>query len=267
MKQRIYWKTLGLLGESPAMKRLKENIEKAAPHTDTVLIQGERGTGKESVARALHRLGPYRGNGMALCDCAALAPSTMESQLYGHERGAFTGAVKQHQGIFEQAHQTSLFLDEVATLAPETQSRFLRFLEERSLRRVGGYREIRIETRIIAASNQPLARAVEAGRFLPDLFDRLNVLPIEVPPLRDRLEDLPLLVEHFWPGARERFTPDAWQALQAYPWPGNVRELRNLCRRLLVFAYDEPIHADQLDRFLARRTLTDRHASLPGEKK
>lgn len=240
--KRISFERLGLLGSSPAMKTLQEQVVLAAPHWDTVLLFGERGTGKELLARAIHRLGPTRGSAPILVDCAAIHPSTAESELFGHERGAFTGAVHKRIGLFEQAHEGSIFLDEISTLPLDVQGRFLRFLEEGTLRRVGSNKPIQIRTRIIAASNRDLAIQAREGLFLADLYDRLNVLRLSPPPLRKRGDDVPLLLNHYLHDETHtktkqtnRIHPEAMQFLMEYHWPGNIRELRNLCRRINVF--------------------------------
>ncbi|MFB3789382.1 MAG: sigma 54-interacting transcriptional regulator [bacterium] len=241
----------GLIGQSPAMVKLGEWVGQAAPHWDTVLITGERGTGKELLARAIHQLGPTRGAEPVVVDCAALHPATIESALFGHERGAFTGAVRQRTGYLELAHERSLFLDEISSLPRDLQGRFLRFLEQRTLTRVGATRPVQIRTRIIAATNRNLMDEARQGRFLPDLADRLGVLRVRVPSLRERGDDIWLLTSHFvGKESASLFTPDAREYLRSYPFPGNVRELRNLCRRISIFLPSGRVETDQLHQWL-----------------
>jgi DNA-binding NtrC family response regulator len=227
-----------IVGRHPEMQKLFRTIAQVANTTSTVLIVGESGTGKELVARAIHRMGPRRDKPFVAINPAAISDSLIESELFGHEKGAFTGAYQRKPGRFELAQGGTLFLDEIASLKPEMQAKLLRVLQEREIERVGGTRTIRLDVRIIAASNVDLRQAVEREAFRADLYYRLNVVPITVPPLRDRRSDVPLLVEHFV----ERYntelgkriagvTPEAVAALQEYPWPGNVRELQNIVER------------------------------------
>ncbi|HOJ59640.1 MAG TPA: sigma 54-interacting transcriptional regulator [bacterium] len=241
----------GLIGQSPAMTRLGEWVSQAAPHWDTVLITGERGTGKELLARVIHYLGPTRGAEPVVVDCAALHPATLESALFGHERGAFTGAAHRRTGYFELAHESSLFLDEISALPLEAQGRLLRFLEQRTLTRVGSTRPIQVRTRIIAATNRDLHEEARGGRFLPDLVDRLRVLEARIPPLRERGDDIWLLTAYFMgKEPASLFTPGAMEFLRSYPFPGNVRELRNLCRRIAIFHPSGRMEKDQLHQCL-----------------
>jgi transcriptional regulator with GAF, ATPase, and Fis domain len=221
--------------------------------TTTVLITGESGTGKELIARAIHHRGPRRDKPFVPVNPAAIPESLVESELFGHEKGAFTGAHQRKLGRFELAQGGTLFLDEIGLLRPEVQAKLLRVLQEREIERVGGSHAIKIDVRIVAATNLDLKRAVATGAFREDLFYRLNVVPIAVPPLRDRLEDLPLLVDHFVRRYNhecnkriEALTPDALAALAAYNWPGNVRELQNIIERTVVLVDGALITASDL---------------------
>jgi DNA-binding NtrC family response regulator len=236
----------GMVGQSPRMRELFERIERVAPHDMTVFIQGESGTGKELVARALHDRSGREGAFIAL-NCGAVASDLLGSQLFGHERGAFTGAVQSHAGYFERARGGTLFLDEITEMPVALQVFLLRVLENRSLTRVGGSREIPVDVRVIAATNRDPARAVAAGALRSDLFYRLADFPIIVPPLRERLEDIPLLAQHFLDRLNERygtsrhFAPDAMQQLARRSWPGNVRELRHAVQRAYIMASGDAI--------------------------
>ncbi len=231
----------GLTGESQAMKSVRLAIQQVA-HTDsTVLIVGETGTGKELVARAIHQLSPRRDHLLVAVNCAALAPGVIASELFGHEQGAFTGAVKRRVGRFELAQRGTIFLDEVGELPPETQVLLLRVLQERIIERVGGHDPIPTDVRVIAATHQDLDEAQRNGSFRSDLFFRLNVFPIRVPPLRDRREDIPDLVRHFLHQFGRRMNKSVADVSEAtlsllmeYDWPGNVRELENLIERAMI---------------------------------
>ena len=227
-----------IVGQHPEMQKLFRTIAQVAGTTSTVLITGESGTGKELVARAIHRVGPRRDKPFVAVNPAAISDTLVESELFGHEKGAFTGAYQRKPGRFELAQAGTLFLDEIASLKPEMQAKLLRVLQEREFERVGGTRTIRLDVRIVAASNVDLRQAVERGAFRADLYYRLNVVPVAVPALRERSSDVPLLVDHFVQrynrelGKRiERLTPEALAALRDYPWPGNVRELQNIIER------------------------------------
>jgi two-component system response regulator AtoC len=227
-----------IVGQHPGMQKLYQLIAQVARTASTVLITGESGTGKELIARAIHRQGPRRDKPFVPVNPAAVSETLMESELFGHEKGAFTGAYQRKLGKFELAHGGTLFLDEIATLKPELQVKLLRVLQEREIERVGGTRSIKVDVRIIAASNADLKKAVRNETFREDLYYRLNVVPITVPPLRERREDIPLLVNHFIRKFTHEFkkqisgvSPDALAALQEYPWPGNVRELQNIIER------------------------------------
>ncbi len=232
-----------LVGQHPEMQRLYRLIAQVARTTTTVLITGESGTGKELIARAIHRQGPRRDRSFVPVSPAALTDSLVESELFGHERGAFTGAFQRKVGRFEMAHGGTLFLDEISLIRPELQAKLLRVLQEREFERVGGTRAIRFDARIITATNVDLKQAVVDGRFREDLYYRLHVVPISVAPLRERREDIPLLAQHFIQQFSQQFnrrieglSPEALAVLQEYQWPGNVRELLNVIERLVGLA-------------------------------
>ena len=236
-----------IVGKHPVMERLHGLIAQVARTSTTVLITGESGTGKELVARAIHRHGTRREGPFVAVNPAAIVESLIESELFGHERGAFTGAHQRKLGKFELAQGGTLFLDEIGTLRADLQAKLLRVLQEREIERVGGTRSIKIDVRVIAATNTNLKDAVSRGTFREDLFYRLNVVPIVVPPLRERAQDVPLLAEHFlrrdtrdFNKRIEGLSPEAVAALQAYRWPGNVRELENVIERCVVLA-DGPV--------------------------
>ena len=218
-----------IVGESAALRRVLKQVETVAPTDSTVLILGETGTGKELIARALHDLSPRRERTFVKLNCAAIPTGLLESELFGHEKGAFTGAISRKVGRFELAHQGTLFLDEVGDIPPELQPKLLRVLQEQEFERLGGTPTIRVDVRLVAATNRDLARMVADGRFRDDLYYRLNVFPLVLPPLRDRREDIPRLVRHFTQrfarrmGRRIETIPSAvMEALVRYPWPGNV---------------------------------------------
>jgi Nif-specific regulatory protein len=231
-----------IIGDSPPIVAVLQQVEQAAASRSTVLLRGESGTGKELVARALHKLSDRRQHPFVQLNCAALPESLLESELFGHERGAFTGAVKMRRGRFEMADKGTLFLDEIGDISPATQVKLLRVLQERTFERVGGNRTITVDTRIIAATNIDLEAAVRAGRFREDLYYRLNVVPIVLPPLRQRQEDIPLLVGYFLHrfNAENRknlkISSSAMDLIVGYDWPGNVRELENCVERMVVMA-------------------------------
>ncbi len=241
-----------LTGESPAMKQLKEQIAIVAPTDAWVLIQGENGTGKELVAQTIHRLSKRSNKPMVEVNCAAIPEELIESELFGHEKGAFTGATSMKRGKFDLANGGTLFLDEIGDMSLKTQAKILRILQEQKFQRVGGSRTISVDVRIIAATNKDLEKEIEKGNFREDLYYRLNVIPIYVPPLRERTEDIPLLFEEFMKefGAYARgikhVQPEVFDALSSYNWPGNVRELRNLVERLVILARGEEITIDDL---------------------
>ncbi|MBI2505559.1 MAG: sigma-54-dependent Fis family transcriptional regulator [Candidatus Latescibacteria bacterium] len=232
-----------LITRNPYMQHLLEELGRLAEARATVLIQGESGTGKEVFAHAVHQRSPRSRGSFVRLNCAALPEGVLESELFGHERGAFTGAVRQHAGRFEMAHRGTLFLDEIGAAPPQVQVRLLRVLQEQEFERIGGTQTIRVDVRVIAATNVELKREVGLGRFREDLFYRLNVLPVQLPPLRERREDIPLLVEHFIQVAacKNRRPLSGIEAvavaqLQDYPWPGNIRQLENTIERMVVLA-------------------------------
>jgi two-component system, NtrC family, nitrogen regulation response regulator NtrX len=243
-----------LTGVSPAVAELRRQIALAAPTDSRVLISGPNGAGKEVVARLLHRISRRAGNPFVAVNCAAIPAELIESELFGHLKGAFTGAVENKRGKFELADGGTLFLDEVADMSLLTQAKVLRVLQESSFTRLGGAQEVRVDVRVIAATNKNLEDEIAAGRFRQDLLFRLNVIPVRVPPLGERREDVPLLVEEFMrefsrrTGVRpKRIGPQAMAALQAYPWPGNVREVRNVVERLMIMVAGDEIDTASLN--------------------
>jgi transcriptional regulator with GAF, ATPase, and Fis domain len=229
-----------ILGSSPALAKAVHELAQVAPTSSTVLLLGETGTGKELFARAIHEASPRKHRALVAVNCAAIAPALFESELFGHEKGAFTGAVQRRLGRFELAHGGTLFLDEIGELAPEAQAKLLRVIQEQTFERVGGTEPITVDVRIIAATNRDLAAEVRDQRFRADLFYRLSVFPIHIPPLRDRREDLPALLRG------QAIEPEAMRYLQAYDWPGNVRELRNVIERAAILAGGAPIRVADL---------------------
>jgi transcriptional regulator with GAF, ATPase, and Fis domain len=235
------WEFDGIVGYSAALREVLDLVRAVAPTDSTVLIEGETGTGKELIARAIHQRSNRAQRPFVSINCGALAPSLIVSELFGHERGAFTGALQQRQGRFEVASGGTIFLDEVGEFPAEIQVALLRVLQEREFERVGGTRSIRVDVRVIAATNRDLEAAVADGTFRSDLFYRLNVFPIEVPPLRNRKEDIPLLIEHFVQRFAEKIgrqfseiDPRTLDLCQSYPWPGNIRELQNVVERSVI---------------------------------
>jgi DNA-binding NtrC family response regulator len=233
----------GIIGRSQPMRDLFQLLETVAATSSTVLITGETGTGKELAARALHHNSPRRNNRFVALNCSAIPETLLEAELFGHVRGAFTGAVGNRKGRLEQAHKGTLFLDEVGTMSPALQAKLLRVLQEREFERVGDSHTVKIDVRVIAATHSDLIKMVGEGTFREDLFYRLNVIPVQLPPLRDRREDIPLLVQHFLDrlaveSGRGPVTvsQEAIRRLMAYPWPGNVRQLENAVERALAFS-------------------------------
>jgi formate hydrogenlyase transcriptional activator len=232
-----------IVGESVVLRRVLKRVETVAPTDSTALICGETGTGKELIARALHELSPRKGRTFVKLNCAAIPTGLLESELFGHEKGAFTGAIGQKVGRFELAHQGTLFLDEVGDIPPELQPKLLRVLQEQEFERLGSTKTIKVDVRLVAATNRDLARMVADGTFRADLYYRLNVFPVVLPPLRERPEDIPRLVRHFTQrfarrmGRRIETIPSAvMDALVRYPWPGNVRELQNVIERAAILS-------------------------------
>ncbi|PIE35786.1 two-component system response regulator [candidate division KSB3 bacterium] len=227
-----------IISQSPKMIRVFELIEHVAMTDSTVLVQGETGTGKELVARSIHYGSPRKHNRFVAINCGALTDNLLESELFGHEKGSFTGAIRQKIGKFEQADQGTLFLDEVGNVSPAMQMKLLRVLQEQRFERVGGTHTIETDVRIISATNENLEKAVEEGRFREDLYYRINVIPIQLPPLRQRREDIPLLAKHFVEklshGRVKDISDDALQTLAGYAWPGNIRELINIIERSII---------------------------------
>lgn len=262
-----------IVGQHPEMQKLYQLIAQVARTASTVLIAGESGTGKELIARAIHRQGPRRDKPFVPVNPAAISETLMESELFGHEKGAFTSAYQRKLGKFELANGGTLFLDEIATLKPELQAKLLRVLQEREIERVGGTRSIKVDVRIISATNVDLKKAVTNQTFREDLYYRLNVVPITVPPLRERREDIPLLVDHLIRRYNHEFKKhiegvslDALAALREYPWPGNVRELQNIIERSVALVEGPLIQLKDLplDLMLSDRRVRAREAeTLP----
>jgi transcriptional regulator with GAF, ATPase, and Fis domain len=264
-----------IIGSSDALKIVLSRIAKVAPTDSTVLIVGETGTGKELIARAVHKRSSRSGRAFVSVNCAAMAPTLISSELFGHEKGAFTGATQRRLGRFELADGGTIFLDEVGELLPETQIALLRVLQERELDRVGGTQPIRVDVRIIAATNRDLEAAVANGSFRQDLFYRLNVFPIDVPPLRERRDDILMLVEYFVQRYATRagknirsIDKKTLMLLLAYDWPGNIRELQNVIERSVILSSNDVFAVDES--WLSRRALPTRprtvaSASTQGE--
>jgi two-component system nitrogen regulation response regulator NtrX len=242
-----------IVGQSPSLRRVLESVKRAAPTNATVLLLGESGVGKELVARTIHRNSPRAGQRFVQVNCAAIPEELIESELFGHEKGSFTGATEKQIGKFEQADRGTIFLDEVGDMSPKTQAKVLRVLQEQEVERLGSARTIKVDVRVIAATNKNLEDAIQRGEFREDLYFRLNVIPIVVPPLRERRDDIPLLVQHF---ARltsdehnlrpKKFEAAAMDALQRYRWRGNIRELRNAIERLMIMAPGDLVRLEDL---------------------
>jgi len=243
----------GIVGRTDAMRQVLERVVQIAPVTSTVLVTGESGTGKELVARGIHALSPRRHHPFIAVNVAALSDTLLESELFGHEKGAFTGAIAARKGLFELAHSGTIFLDEIGEMPLATQTKLLRVLEQREFHRVGGEASITVDVRIVAATNQDLRQLIAIGDFRRDLYFRLNVLSIELPPLRDRRDDIPLLIESFVQEVSDRnerdfpgITPEAMHLLSRYSWPGNIRELRNLVESMVVLSPGRMIRPEDI---------------------
>jgi DNA-binding NtrC family response regulator len=260
-----------IVGSSPPMQRVFEIIDQVAPSRATVLISGESGTGKELVAAAIHQRSPRAGGPFIKLHCAALAETLLESELFGHERGAFTGAVARRDGRFQMADGGTLFLDEIGDISPSVQVKLLRFLQEHEFERVGGGQTIRVDVRVITATNRDLAADVKKNSFREDLFYRLNVVGIEMPPLRDRRSDIPALARFFLDKYSNQngkmldgFSPDTLELLASYDWPGNVRELENAVERAVVMAAGPLIEPRHLPQAVSPRPVTSAAPPIPG---
>jgi len=253
-----------IVGKTPVMRALMDKIEKVATTPARVLITGENGTGKELVARALHRMSPRAAKPFVEVNCAAIPGELIESELFGHMKGSFTGAIADRAGKFEQANKGTLFLDEIGDMSLAAQAKVLRVLQDNVITRIGGAKPISVDVRVIAATNKTLENEIAAGKFREDLYYRLNVVPIHVPPIRDRREDIPTLAQYFAAtlSAREgipprTFTADALERLSTLDWPGNVRELRNTVERLLILASEPEMSARDIERLAGQRALDD----------
>ncbi len=253
-----------IVGDSPALRAVLEVVEKVADTDSTVLITGESGTGKELVARAIHYNSPRADGMFVTVNCGAIPEELLESELFGHVRGAFTNAVQHRQGRFSLADGGTIFLDEIGDMSPNLQVKLLRVLQDRTFEPVGSSKTLKVDVRVLAATNQDLERAIEERRFREDLYYRLNVIPIEVPPLRERGDDIPLLARHFLDALNqekgkkvEGFTPDAMERLFRYDWPGNVRELENLTERLVILKREGAIELDDLPASLRENEVAE----------
>ncbi|NPB09826.1 MAG: sigma-54-dependent Fis family transcriptional regulator [Thermodesulfobacteria bacterium] len=258
--RRRLWQEWGygeIIGKSQPMRQVFSLIEKVADTDSTILILGESGTGKELVARAIHQASHRRDGPFIPVNCGAIPEELLESELFGHEKGAFTGAIKTRVGRFELAHGGTIFLDEVSEMSPKLQVKLLRVLQERTFERVGGTRPIQVDIRVIAATNRDLEKEVREGRFREDLYYRLNVIPIKLPPLRERREDIPLLIEHFLKRFAKRknrevtgISREALECLMRHDWPGNVRELENVIERMVILSNNEILALEDVPEYI-----------------
>jgi len=260
----------GIIGESRPMQRVFSLIKRVAPTDGTVLLVGESGTGKEMVVNAIHRLSRRRDQPLLACDCSALAPTLLESELFGHVKGSFSGAISSKQGLFEAADRGTLFLDEVSNLSMETQGKLLRVLEAKKVKKVGDTGEHSVDIRLVTATNRDLWEMVEAGDFREDLYYRLNVVPIELPPLRERHGDLPRLAVYFLERfcrkvgcERKLLSPEAMALMESYHWPGNVREMRNIIERIAILCDQDVIEPQHLPPEIQRTPALPSVTTLP----
>jgi formate hydrogenlyase transcriptional activator len=261
-----------IVGTSPPLQAVLTDVAKVAPTDSTVLITGETGTGKELIARAIHKRSKRSNRALVSVNCAAIPQSLIASELFGHEKGAFTGALQRRLGRFELAEGGTIFLDEIGELPAETQIALLRVLQDHEFERIGGNRSMRADVRVIVATNRDLSTAIRAGTFRSDLFYRINVFPIEMPPLRERREDIPLLVEYFIDRfARKtgkkirRINKKTWEMLQSYSWPGNIRELQNVIERSVIVCETEDFSVDES--WLLQKYVQAQPASQPLSRK
>ncbi len=260
------------VGESPQFLQLMQRVERVAPSASTVLITGETGSGKEVVAKLLHARSPRSGHPFVIVECAALQEDLLQSELFGHERGAFTGADRVKPGLFEVAHGGTIFLDEIGEVSQATQVKLLRVLDTSTFRHVGGTREIRVDVRVLAATNRDLDEMVRQGAFREDLYYRLSTISIELPPLRERPSDIPLLATHFVSllndryGSAKRIGKDAIEALQMHDWPGNVRELQHVIEASMLVCEEPEIRAEHLPPALRPRVESPQGAAAPGAR-
>jgi two-component system nitrogen regulation response regulator NtrX len=259
-----------IVGQSPALRTVLESVQRASPTNATVLLLGESGVGKELVARTIHRNSPRSGQRFVQVNCAAIPEELIESELFGHEKGSFTGATEKQVGKFEQADRGTIFLDEVGDMSQKTQAKVLRVLQEQEVERLGSARTIKVDVRVIAATNKNLDEAIDRGEFREDLYFRLNVIPIVVPPLRERRDDIPRLVQHFGRRTAEehnlkakRFEPAALDAMTRYRWRGNIRELRNAVERLMIMTPGDTVRIEDLPADIRSGESASARAPLP----
>ena len=265
-KEKSFLESCGLVGKSEELKKIAEAVLQVAPTNITVLITGESGTGKELIAKAIHKNSPRKDKPFVAANCGALALGVLESELFGHEKGAFTGAVARREGLFERADVGTIFLDEVTEIPPSTQVKLLRVLEEISFLRVGGTFDIKVDVRVIAATNRDIEEAVREGTFRSDLYYRLCVVKIDVPPLRERKKDIPILVYDFIEKLNQKsgkkilgVSDETMDLLLKYPWPGNVRELKNFLESMIVLSPDRMIERKDVEQYVEKQYQTVRH--------